>query len=52
MSREVLLGLLSQGNTGDEILAILDTLAEDSVAEDSVTVPDSSVDPFYRNISI
>ena len=29
MSREVLLGMLSQGNTGDEILAILDAISED-----------------------
>ena len=29
MSREVLLGMLSQGNTGNEILAILDAISED-----------------------
>ena len=29
MSREVLLGMLSQGNTGAEILAILDAISED-----------------------
>jgi hypothetical protein len=30
MSRSMLLSLLRQGNTGDEILSILDTLTEES----------------------
>ena len=35
MSRSIALSLLAQGNTGDEILRILDTLAADA-ADDSV----------------
>ena len=30
MSKEVALGLLRQGNTGEEILQILDVIAEDN----------------------
>jgi voltage-gated potassium channel Kch len=32
MSKQVLLSLLAQGNTGSEILSILDALATDNVA--------------------
>jgi hypothetical protein len=32
MSKQVLLSLLAQGNTGSEILSILDTLTADNVA--------------------
>jgi len=32
MSKQVLLSLLAQGNTGSEILSILDALAADNVA--------------------
>ena len=33
MSKSVMLSLLAQGNTGDEILSILDPLAAGNVAE-------------------
>ena len=33
MSKTVMLSLLAQGNTGSEILSILDTLTADNVAE-------------------
>ena len=33
MTKNVMLSLLAQGNTGDEILSILDTLTSDNVAE-------------------
>jgi hypothetical protein len=36
MSKQVLISMLKQGNTGNEILAILDVLASDTVA-DAVT---------------
>ena len=36
MSKQVLLSLLAQGNTGSEILSILDALAADHVSEQSV----------------
>jgi len=33
MSKSVMLSLLAQGNNGNEILQILDTLAEDAVSD-------------------
>jgi len=33
MSKSVILSLLAQGNTGFEILSILDTLAADTVSD-------------------
>ena len=33
MSKTVMLSLLAQGNTGNEILSILDTLTADNVAD-------------------
>ena len=33
MSKSVMLSLLAQGNTGNEILQILNTLAEDAVSD-------------------
>ena len=41
MSKQVLLSLLAQGNTGSEILSILDTLTADNVSEvaDSTYLP-------------
>ena len=33
MTKNVMLSLLAQGNTGDEILSILDTLTSDNVAD-------------------
>jgi len=34
MSKQVLISLLSKGNTGSEILSILDALTSDTVSED------------------
>ena len=39
MSKQVLISLLAQGNTGNEILSILDTLAADNVSEQSDNQP-------------
>ena len=41
MSKSVMLSLLAQGNTGDEILSILDALIADNVSEvaDSTYLP-------------
>lgn len=39
MSKQVLISLLAQGNTGSEILSILDTLAADNVSEQSDNEP-------------
>ena len=41
MSKTAMLSLLAQGNTGSEILSILDTLTADNVAEvaDSTYLP-------------
>ena len=41
MSKTVMLSMLAQGNTGDEILSILDALTADNVAEvaDSTYLP-------------
>ena len=36
MSRSIALGMLSQGNTGDEILQILDVIVEDIESEKNV----------------
>jgi len=38
MSKSVMISLLDQGNTGDEILSILDTLTGDNVADDADTL--------------
>ena len=38
MSKSVMLSLLAQGNTGDEILSILDALIADNVADDADTL--------------
>jgi len=35
MSKQVLISMLRQGNTGNDILAILDVIANDSVADAS-----------------
>ena len=42
MTKTVALSLLAQGNTGTEILSILDTLSADNVAEVSDNVADVS----------
>jgi len=39
MSRSIALGMLRQGNTGNDILSILDIILEDQSAEDSNTQP-------------
>jgi len=39
MSKSIALSLLAQGNTGAEILSILDTLAADNVSEQSDNEP-------------
>jgi hypothetical protein len=36
MSREVALGLLRQGNTGSEILSILDVIVSDIESEETI----------------
>jgi hypothetical protein len=33
MSKQVMISLLSKGNTGDEILSILDTLSDTTVSD-------------------
>ncbi len=38
MSKTVMLSLLAQGNTGTEILSILDTLTADNVSADDDTL--------------
>ena len=39
MSRSIALGMLRQGNTGNDILSILDIILKDQSAEDSNTQP-------------
>lgn len=39
MSRSVILSLLAQGNTGNEILSILDAIVADNVTEQSDNEP-------------
>ena len=39
MTKQVLISLLAQGNNGNEILSILDTLAADNVSEQSDNGP-------------
>ena len=39
MSKSVMLSMLAQGNTGDEILSILDALTSDNVSEESDNGP-------------
>jgi hypothetical protein len=39
MSKSIALSLLAQGNTGSEILSILDALAADNVSEQSDNEP-------------
>ena len=38
MSKSVMLSMLAQGNTGDEILSILDALIADNVSDDADTL--------------
>jgi len=46
MSKSVMLSLLSRGNTGAEILQILDTLAEDNQQSFEYTEPTADVIEF------
>jgi hypothetical protein len=46
MSRSVLLSLLSKGNTGDEILSILDALVADQASDSSYNDPTADVIEF------
>jgi len=47
MSKEVLISLLRQGNTGNEILSILDALTSDTVSDDQEgNMPTSDVIEF------
>jgi hypothetical protein len=46
MSKSVMLSLLAQGNTGSEILSILDTLTADNVAEGYDNEPTADVIEF------
>ncbi|MFZ9617914.1 MAG: hypothetical protein ACO29Y_06365 [Holophagaceae bacterium] len=46
MSKNVLISLLAQGNTGAEILEILDTLAEDNQQSISYNEPTADVIDF------
>ncbi len=39
MTKTVMLSMLAQGNTGDEILSILDALTADNVSEVAVNEP-------------
>jgi hypothetical protein len=46
MSKSVMLSLLAQGNTGSEILSILDTLTADNVSEGYDNEPTADVIEF------
>jgi hypothetical protein len=47
MTKEVLISMLSKGNTGTEILSILDTLTSDAVSDDQeCNMPTSDVIEF------
>lgn len=46
MSKTAMLSLLAQGNTGTEILSILDTLTADNVAEEGDNGPTLNVIEF------
>jgi len=46
MSKQVMISLLAQGNTGSEILSILDTLTSDNVSEEMYNEPTADVIEF------
>ena len=46
MSKSIALSLLAQGNTGDEILSILDALTSDNVSEGYNNEPTADVIDF------
>ena len=47
MTRSIALSILAQGNTGDEILSILDTLMSDQSAEVSISEPTADPIEFW-----
>ncbi len=47
MTKQVLISLLKQGNTGTEILSILDTLMSDESAEVSISEPTADPIEFW-----
>ena len=47
MSRSIALSLLAQGNTGDEILSILDAIVADNVSEGYNSEPTADVIDFW-----
>ena len=47
MSKQVILSLLAQGNTGDEILSILDAIVADNVSEGYNSEPTADVIDFW-----
>jgi hypothetical protein len=46
MSKQVLISLLAQGNTGAEILSILDSLTSDNMSEEMYNEPTADVIEF------
>lgn len=46
MSKQVMISMLAQGNTGSEILSILDTLISDNVSEEMYNEPTADVIEF------
>jgi hypothetical protein len=46
MSKQVMISMLMQGNTGAEILSILDTLTSENVSENYNTEPTADVIDF------
>jgi hypothetical protein len=46
MSKQVMISMLKQGNTGDEILSILDALTSDNVSEGYNNEPTADVIDF------
>jgi hypothetical protein len=39
MTKQVLISMLKQGNTGSEILSILDIIVNDSISDDDMAQP-------------
>jgi hypothetical protein len=46
MSKQVLISMLRQGNTGNDILAILDAIASDTVSD----APSVTIEPTLQEI--
>ena len=47
MSKQVMISMLKQGNTGDEILSILDALTSENVSEGYNNEPTADVIDFW-----